>query len=218
MNTVSPAAFVEKLARTPAPKDAANPFSYEDPRNHVRRHNLTRYLEQMLEREPRFMLIAEAPGYRGMRVTGVPFASRYHIGTGVMNGTLLGTHNGYIVPDDQEFPGYREQSATIVWNALEPLGVAPIHWASYPFHPHKPGQPLTNRKPRMPELELGREFLELMLEMFPVGQVIAVGNTGHEALAAIGMDVPKIRHPAQSGKNDFVAGINEWLGDGRVES
>ena len=209
---MSPEAFVEKLANTLIPEDAANPFDYSNPRNETRRNNLTRYLEQMLERKPRVMLVAEAPGYKGMRLTGVPFSSRHHIEHGVMNGTLMGIHNGYMVPDDPDLPGIREQTATIVWRTLEPLGIAPIHWNSYPFHPHKAGQPLTNRKPRIPEVELGREFLEIMIDMFSVEQVIAVGNTAHDALARIGMDVEKVRHPAQGGKNDFVAGINRLLG------
>jgi len=210
MNTIT--AFVEQLAQTPAPKDAVNPFSPDNPRNVVRRHNLLRYLEQMAERKPSVLLVAEAPGYKGMRLTGVPFSSRWHIGNGVMGGALFGTHNGYTVPDDPDLPGNREQTATIVWNTLEPLGVAPLHWNSYPFHPHKPDQPLTNRKPRKPEVELGRPFLEAMIALYDIQQVIAVGNTAHDALAQIGMEVPKVRHPAQSGKADFVAGINTLLG------
>lgn len=209
---MTPEAFVEKLAQTPAPPDSTNQYAHDNPRNAVRRGNLTRYLQQMQQRAPRVMLVAEAPGYKGMRLTGVPFSSRHHIETGVMNGTLMGIQNGYVVPDDPDLPGHREQTATIVWNTLEPLGVAPIHWNSYPFHPHKPGEPLTNRKPRVAEIELGRAFLGLMLGMFPVEQIVAVGNTAHDALARIGMDVPKVRHPAQSGKRDFVAGINALLG------
>ena len=204
--------FVEELAQTAAPHDSVNPFAYDNPRNAVRRHNLLRYLEQMAAREPTVMLVAEAPGYKGMRLTGVPFSSRWHIENGVMDGAIFGVDNGFKVPDDPELPGKREQTATIVWNTLEPLGVAPLHWNSYPFHPHKPDKPLTNRKPRKPEVELGRPFLETLIALFDIQRVIAVGNTAHDALAQIGMDVPKVRHPAQSGKADFVAGINELLG------
>lgn len=207
-------AFIEKLANTPAPADAVNQYAYDNPRNATRRHNLLRYLQQMAEREPSVLLVAEAPGYKGMRLTGVPFSSRYHIETGVMDGALYGLHNDYIVPDDPELPGHKEQTASIVWSTLEPLNVVPLNWNSYPFHPHKPGQPISNRKPRKPEIELGRPFLEEMMALYPIKRVIAVGNTAHAALAQIGMDVPKVRHPAQGGKNDFVAGINSLLGEG----
>ncbi len=204
--------FIEKLASTPAPKDSVNQYAHDNPRNAPRRHNLQRYLEQMYTLRPSVLLVAEAPGYKGMRLTGVPFSSRYHIETGVMDGKLYGIENGYQVPDDPDLPGYREQTATIVWETLGKLCVLPLSWNSYPFHPHRPGELLTNRKPRKPEIELGRPFLESLLLLFDIKQVIAVGNTAHDALDQIGITAPKVRHPAQGGKNDFVAGLQDLLG------
>lgn len=204
--------FIDRLARTPAPPDAFNPFAYGDDNNAVRRQNLQTYLERMAALEPSAMLVAEAPGYRGMRLTGVPFSSRYLIMEGVPGVEVYGEQYGYQVPPDAADAAYKEQTATIVWQTLPTLRTIPVNWNSYPFHPHKPGEPLSNRAPRKPEVELGRSFLLEMLELFDVDTIIAVGNTAHKALHAVGIEAAKVRHPAQGGKNDFVAGITALLG------
>ncbi len=209
-------AFIDRLARTPAPPDAFNPFAYDDKANvesnTIRRANLKTYLERMATLKPTVMLVAEAPGYRGMRLTGVPFSSRYLIIEGVPGVEVYGEKYGYRVPPDAVDGAYKEQTATIVWQTLPTLRTIPVNWNSYPFHPHKPGEPLTNRAPRKPEVELGRDFLLEMLSLFSVNTVIAVGNVAHKALHDIGMDANKVRHPAQGGKNDFVAQITALMG------
>ena len=52
-----------------------NPYAGVDELSAMRRHNLSLYLRRMAERQPRLLLLGEAPGYRGCRVTGVPFTS-----------------------------------------------------------------------------------------------------------------------------------------------
>lgn len=37
------------------------------------RHNLSVYLEQMLEIKPSILLMGEAPGFHGCGITGIPF-------------------------------------------------------------------------------------------------------------------------------------------------
>lgn len=86
----------------------------------------------------------------------------------------------------------------------------PLIWASFPFHPHKPGLPNSNRSPKRFEVDLGRPIFLELAEVFQIERVFAVGNYAHASLAAAGIDAPKIRHPAQGGKNDFVAGM-EWV-------
>ncbi|MEQ8675865.1 MAG: uracil-DNA glycosylase [Aggregatilineales bacterium] len=201
--------FVHDLAITPAPADSFNQYGYNHVTNEVRRANLTRYLQQMRSRQPVLMLVAEAPGYRGARLTGVPFSSRYLIQNGV--GTLFGTENGYQVPDDIENNAWKEATATIVWDTIHQLSPPPLNWNSYPFHPHQPGKPLTNRKPRKAELDIGQHFLKRLVSLFEIERIIAVGNTAEGTLKAMGISCEKVRHPAQGGKNDFVAGIKRLI-------
>ncbi|MFW5691667.1 MAG: uracil-DNA glycosylase [Chloroflexota bacterium] len=207
--------FVTTLAADPPPPDAYNPYLDvpTQPGNAARRANLTRYLIAMQARKPAAMLVMEAPGYRGCRLTGVPVTSRKLLREGVPSLDLFGAAQGYDDPDDPGFERIQgEQSATIVWGVLAELGVVPVIWNTYPFHPHKPGQPLTNRPPRRDEIAHGQRYLRAMLALFHPAQVIAVGRSAEGALDALSVARTHVRHPAQGGKNDFVAGIRAALG------
>jgi uracil-DNA glycosylase len=203
-------AFIEHLARTEPPAHAYNPY-YGDGYSVMRRENVRRYLNDIAARKPTLALIAEAPGYKGMRLTGVPFVSRRMLLAGIPSLELFGSARGY---RDVPEPGWErvqsEQSGTIVWGTLSALGVVPMIWSSYPFHPHKPDQPLTNRAPRPAEVKLGAEFLREILAIFNPQHIVAVGNVSFGSLTAMGFPImKKIRHPAQGGKNDFVAGLTD---------
>jgi hypothetical protein len=143
-----------------------------------------------------------------MRITGMPMVSRRILRDGIPSLGMFGTERGYVdVPE----PGFEavqsEQTATILWGILPELGIVPLVWGSFPFHPHQPGNLLSNRKPRTPEVKLGEPFVRELLEMFAPHKVIAVGNVGYGLLTAMGIPCVKIRHPANGGKNDFVAGL-----------
>ena len=105
-------------------------------------------------------------------------------------------------------------ATTLAEIGLENLGTLPLIWNTYPFHPHKPGQPLTNRRPRKTEMRLGETFLSAMLDLFPVQRIIAIGNVAHETLSGMGFTCTKVRHPAQGGKNDFVTGLHQIFMEG----
>jgi hypothetical protein len=121
---------------------------------------------------------------------------------------MFGTERGY---QDVPEPGFEavqsEQTSSILWGILPELGIVPLVWGAFPFHPHELGKPLTNRKPRAPEIKLGEPFVRDLLDIFAPQKVIAVGNVGYGLLTAMGIPCVKIRHPAQGGKNDFVAGL-----------
>lgn len=206
-------AFIHQLAETQAPPDSFNQYAYDRPQNVIRRDNLLLYLQQMRELKPTVLLVAEAPGYRGMRITGVPFSSRWLLKEGIPNQPIYGEERGYRVPDDEDGnTAWKEATSTIVWEALRDVHPPSVHWAAYPYHPHQPDKPLSNRKPRKAEIDIGRGFLKTFIEMFQPEKIVAVGNVGQEQLKSLGIDAPKIRHPAQGGKNDFVMGINELFG------
>jgi uracil-DNA glycosylase len=80
-------------------------------------------------------------------------------------------------------------------------------WSAFPFHPHQPEKPLTNRAPRRDEVAAGKIFLQKVIEMFDFKPIVAIGNVAAGSLLSLGIDCTKIRHPAQGGKNDFVRGI-----------
>jgi len=206
--------FIDVLSRTRTEDDAYNEYAKtgDGANNALRRDNLRRYLQTMAERQPRTLLVMEAPGYRGCRLTGVPVTSRKVLLEGVPALHMFGEQAGYRRTDDAGFDHiYGEQSATIVWNTLADLQRVPLIWNTFPFHPHKAEKPLTNRRPRKAEMRDGARLLSYLLDLYGPKQVIAVGNVAHETLLDLGIACDKVRHPAQGGKRDFVAGLHRLL-------
>jgi uracil-DNA glycosylase len=138
---------------------------------------LADYFERRSEAE--LLLVGEAAGYRGARVSGIPFTSEHQ---------LTGT-------------GPAEASATIVHRVLEELGLEEhvLLWNVVPTHPHRPGEPESNRPPRAAEIEASWPFLEALA----VGrQVVPIGRVAQAALGTAG-----IRHPSHGGAREFRDGL-----------
>lgn len=202
--------FISQLASVPSSPVVANPYHADDRGSANRRHNLALYLERILARRPRLLLLGEAPGYRGCRVTGVPFTSESMLLAEEAPYGLFGEANGFRSAGAGCPP--REATATVVWNTLVELDVLPLLWNASPFHPHHPDRPDSNRAPTTGELALGRPAAEALLELFAIDEVIAVGNTAALALARWGIPAKKVRHPGHGGRLAFQRGLQEILG------
>lgn len=177
--------------------------------NAVRRANLNLYLDQMTAAGPALLLVGEAPGYRGCRLTGIPFTSEAIL----LNERIrpFGRPAGY-----RKASGHagvaKEATATIVWSTLDSLWPRPLLWNAFPFHPHWSGRPLSNRRPRADELKLGASFLVELIDLIPVRVVAAVGKSAAAALTQAGVsDYHMLRHPSHGGKADFRAGLLKLL-------
>jgi hypothetical protein len=94
-----------------------NQYSYELNANSIRRNNLFLYLQQMANLKPKMLLVGEASGYRGCRLTGVPFTSEYILMNGLEPIGLFGERRGYQKTDEFE-KLWKEASASIVWETL----------------------------------------------------------------------------------------------------
>jgi uracil-DNA glycosylase len=122
----------------------------------TRTRRLAEYLESRAGAS--ILLVGEAPGYRGARVSGIPFTSERQL-TGA---------------------GPAEASATIVHAVLAELGLAEqvLLWNVVPTHP---GTKTTNRRPTAGEVRAGRSFAA---ELAPGRLVVGVGRLAAEALGA----------------------------------
>jgi len=203
-------AFVRRLARTEAAPHSSNPFDGSARENADRRRNLELYLQEMAEHRPRVLLLGEAPGYRGMRVTGTPFTNRTILQNGIGHFGLFGPGKGY---QQRASPSSvaSEPTATVMWQTLAELDFLPLLWSAYPFHPHRPGNPLSNRTPVVAEIAAGRSFWESLVQLFSIRSIVAVGNVAYRSALPSRGAVPKVRHPAHGGKIKFRQGLQELL-------
>lgn len=194
--------FIAGLAATAVTADVTNLYAPDLPGAALRSANLRHYLHTMRALEPTAVLVGEAPGYRGCRLTGVPFTSeRLLLGDAVGSG-------GYCIAGS---PPAAESTATIVWQTLVGLPRLPLLWNACPFHPHRPGNPRTNRSPRLAELMAGEPHFRALLALFPVRRVFAVGRKAALALTRWEIDFTAVRHPSHGGKADFQAAIHDAL-------
>jgi uracil-DNA glycosylase len=104
------------------------------------------YLERHADAE--LLLVGEAAGYRGARVSGIPFTSERQL-TG---------------------RGPAEATASIVRRTLAELELDPLCWNVVPTHPGTPG---SNRRPTREEVAAARPFLE---ELARGRRILAVGR------------------------------------------
>ena len=197
--------FVERLALTSAPKDARNLWDYTIPANEIRRNNLIAYFTEMHKRKPKVLLIGEAPGYRGCGRVGVPFSSEKLL----LSHPFFSGASAFTVENPDDPMG--EASATIVWKAFDSLDVYPLMWATYPFHPHKPGNIFSNRAPRPNEVLLGKSFISEIMDNFNIKHVVAVGRVAEGTLREMGFEAYPVRHPSHGGAVLFQKGLSEFV-------
>jgi uracil-DNA glycosylase len=203
--------FIHPLAATIVTGPAFNQYAPGGEANRLRRHNLRLYLHRMTAVQPNVLLVGEAVGYRGGRLTGIPFASRAII---LDEEGFFGPSRGYRAPAEDGFP-HAEATATILWQAVAAMQPLPLLWNAFPFHPYVSGRPLSNRAPTKAERELGRPFLAGLIALFSIQRVVAVGKTAAAGLAAMGVSCHAIRHPSHGGKSAFLDGIKTIQEPGR---
>lgn len=143
--------LVERLART---RIGATYNQYAD--SELRRERLRAYLAARAGAPT--IVVGEAAGYRGARVSGLPFTSERQL-TGA---------------------GPAEATATIVQRVLAELGIVEevLLWNVVPTHP---GTATANRRPTRAEVAAARPFLD---ELARGRRVVAVGRLASETLAA----------------------------------
>ena len=160
----------------------------------------------------RILMVGEAPGYRGCRLTGVPFTSEFILLNGVDRFEIFGRSRGYMKTN--EFIDIStESTATIMWNALERIKRLPLLWNAFPFHPFKNRCLQSNRTPSNDELKIGERYLRGLIQLFDTKAVVAIGNRAESTLINIGINFKRVRHPANGGKTEFTNGIDDIMGD-----
>jgi uracil-DNA glycosylase len=147
--------FIERLVA--AQIGATYNFYRDGERASLLRDRVERYLDERADAH--YLLVAEAPGYRGTRVSGIPLTSERQL-TGL---------------------GPAEATATVVHGTLAELGVEEqvLLWNAVPTHP---GGERSNRRPTRLEIAAGLTFAR---ELARGRRVLAVGRVAHEAFGGV---------------------------------
>jgi uracil-DNA glycosylase len=205
-------AAVAVLSALPGLPDCYHPYASGDaPRDAVRRANLRLYLEEMARHAPTAALVGEAPGIHGCHWSGVPFGGERLLARGLSRHDLFGSGKGYGWTSGHP-KGESEASGTILWGVVDELSRPPFVWNAFPFHPHHPERPDSNRTPTPAELSACAHILPMMLGLFPIGTVVAVGRKAEALLGELGIAHHAVRHPANGGAPAFRDGLRRLLG------
>lgn len=202
MNTIEH--FVAELAAQHSTVTVSNPYVDKNIAD-----NLRLYLNAMISRPgKRILLVGEAPGYKGCKLTGIPFTSGRVFER--FDHPLLTALAGRLRLADME----AENTATIVWEYLSrKKSPTPLFWNSFPFHPHPEGNEKKNRAPTAAEVEAGIHYLQRLNAIFRPELIAGIGTKGARCAksALPERDVVCIRHPSFGGKKDFIRGMERIL-------
>jgi uracil-DNA glycosylase len=160
----------------------------------LRRANLRYYLESFQAR-PRFMLVGEAPGWRGCRFSGVPFTSEAQLCQGLLPFRGQQTSN--------RTPAYDENTAVRFWHRMRDRHSLFFAWNSVPFHPHRAEAQDTNRKPSSKEKKETAYLLRGVYERLEPSCVVAVGRQAEKSFQDLGIPVTYVTHPARGHHKQF---------------
>ncbi|MEA3143593.1 MAG: hypothetical protein QOG31_917 [Thermoplasmata archaeon] len=191
--------------------------AFDVPDAHERRRaNLRNFIALPRVDEP-VLVVGEAPGWRGCRFSGVPFTSERQLvrearpfrGVQSSNGRWSSEASG-LAPGAPVW----EQTAEDFWAVMKDWPLYFLAWNACPWHPHEAGEPFTNAKPTRAALEAGASVLQAVVAAARPRHIVAIGNTGADALARIGIDdsrVTRVRHPARGGGPQFRSQISTVL-------
>jgi uracil-DNA glycosylase len=177
----------------------------------LRKKNLQLFLEASLDCKVDTIWVARDLGYRGGRRTGVPLTDEVHLG---QVGRLLG---GLALRRATRGPAMAERTAAVVWKVLSTIGQPAVLWNVFPFHPHEPNDPFSNRCHTAQERKQTLPLLESLIAMFKPRRLVAIGRDAQLALADLQIPICMVRHPSYGGQNEFIASLYELYGVSALE-
>ena len=200
--------FVKNLARRGHRPQCHNPY-----RNPDLADNLFQYLlaVKKLNSQP-VLLVGEAPGYKGGRLTGIPFSCG-----GLYDRFEHPFLNG-LKPQLKLTSNESENTAIMVWQYLTKVNQTPLFWNAFPFHPYQYRRPNSNRAPSAKEIQQGSRYLQQLADIFQPTTIAGIGRKGQLAAqkAFPNHAIQRIRHPSFGGKREFIEGMNALFNANRL--
>jgi uracil-DNA glycosylase len=178
---------------------------YNQYRNKHVLNNLNLFFDYLLLHRHDVLLIGEAPGHKGCRLTGIPFTS----GKVIQNSQHIifkQIRSKITLPKVDT-----ETTASVFWEFFGTDRPIPILWNAFPFHPHFFDIPNSNRKPNSVEIEEGKRYLLMLYDIFRPKKLCSLGRVGQAVLSELfpRSNIIYVRHPSHGGKKKFISGISK---------
>ncbi|MCM5704027.1 uracil-DNA glycosylase [Larsenimonas salina] len=170
---------------------------------HIRLSNLASVFNSCLNRDDVDLWVGRDLGWRGGRRTGIALVDEFSLCSYSKSFGLNGLKKATI---DKPV---KEQTASEIEFIRSKIKNKVVFWNVFPYHPHQLGEPFSNRSHTKKEFLIGSYFLKSMLEIFTFEKVVAIGNDASKAIASLGVDALKVRHPSYGGKKDFRLQLSE---------
>ncbi len=145
-------------------------------------------------------------GYRGGRRTGLALTDEMRLTQ------FPSIYPGTKAARSTHGPAVAERTAAEIWEVLAQLDLPPLLWNVFPFHPHEPGEPFTNRKFTATELKVADELNRQLLSWLGIRRIIAIGQDAASYATQFGVSVECVRHPSYGGVVEFREGIRRLYG------
>lgn len=197
-------AFLDRLAEVEFP-NVFNPYRHHcdvhdlDNAVLIRRRNLETVLRSRHEMKVDSIWFGRDLGYRGGRRTGLALTDEVTM-------LSLASTSGEAKAFSKATQGspVAERTAGFIWSFISRLPRPPMLWNAFPFHPHEPDAPFTNRSHTARERRQTAWAIEALVERLGCRQLVAIGNDASKALSDLDFKHELVRHPSYGGQRQFL--------------
>lgn len=173
----------------------------------VRRSNLATYLGAIESIGVDTIWMGRDLGYRGGRRTGLALTDEQNLLV------LAQAYPGSKPKKATRGPVVAERTAAEIWAVLCRLKRPPLLWNVFPFHPHEPNDPMTNRRFTARELATVTELNRELIQGLGITRIICIGQDAAAYAESFGIKTEVVRHPSYGGVREFRAGMQSLYGE-----
>lgn len=172
----------------------------------IRKNNLFKILNSSVDERVDTMWVARDLGYLGGRRTGVALTDELHLARYASHFRSLSLEKA------TRGSAQGERTASVTWDMLDRIGHPVFLWNAFPLHPHEPGRPFTNRCHTRSERLSCKPIIVALIKLIRPRLIVTIGNDAEVALADMGVNASRVRHPSYGGKADFISGLCQIYG------